>query len=138
MLTNASFASFTEHYGRLGQAATPKQRAYLARLYWFTVEFGLVKEQGQTKIYGGGILSSPAETLYALEEPSVIRETFDLQTVLETPYRIDIMQPKYFVIDGLAHLFQLSQQDLIAQADLARQSGLLPPLFEPKEATHAE
>ena len=48
------------------------------------------------------------------------------------------MQPKYFVIDGLAHLFQLSQQDLIAQADLARQSGLLPPLFEPKEATHAE
>ena len=138
MLTNASFASFTEHYGRLGQAATPKQRAYLARLYWFTVEFGLVKEQGQTKIYGGGILSSPAETLYALEESSVIRETFDLQTVLRTPYRIDIMQPKYFVIDGLAHLFQLSQQDLITQADLARQSGLLPPLFEPKEATHAE
>jgi phenylalanine-4-hydroxylase len=48
------------------------------------------------------------------------------------------MQPKYFVIDGLTQLFELSQQNLIAQADLACQSGLLPPLFEPKEATHAE
>lgn len=50
MLTNPDFAAFTEHYGQLGQAATPKQRAYLARLYWFTVEFGLVKEGDKTKI----------------------------------------------------------------------------------------
>ncbi len=138
MLTNADFAAFTEHYGKLGQAATAKQRAYLARLYWFTVEFGLVQEEHKLKIYGGGILSSPAETLYALEGNVAVREEFELQTVLRTPYRIDIMQPKYYVIQGLSELFQISQQNLLQQADLAIKSGLLPPLFEPKEPTHVE
>ncbi|BCN26325.1 phenylalanine 4-monooxygenase [Vibrio alfacsensis] len=138
MLTNPDFAAYTEHYGQLGQAATPKQRAYLARLYWFTVEFGLVREGKQTKIYGGGILSSPGETLYSLESDVPIRDDFDLQTVLRTPYRIDIMQPKYFVIDDLSQLFQISQLNLLKQADLAIEAGLLPPLFEPKEPAHVE
>ncbi|MEZ8016955.1 phenylalanine 4-monooxygenase [Vibrio splendidus] len=138
MLTNTDFAIFTEHYGKLGQAATPKQRAYLARLYWFTVEFGLVKEGHRLKIYGGGILSSPAETMYALEGDLAVRERFDLQTVLRTPYRIDIIQPKYYVIDELSELFKISQENLLQQADLAMDEGLLPPLFEPKEPTHVE
>ncbi|MCY9828283.1 phenylalanine 4-monooxygenase [Vibrio chagasii] len=138
MLTNPDFAAFTEQYGKLGQAATSKQRGYLARLYWFTVEFGLVKESDRLKIYGGGILSSPAETNYALEGDLAVRERFDLQTVLRTPYRIDIMQPKYYVINDLAELFQISQQNLLQQADLAIEAGLLPPLFEPKEPTHVE
>jgi len=138
MLTNPDFAAFTEQYGKLGQAATSKQRGYLARLYWFTVEFGLVKEGDKLKIYGGGILSSPAETNYALEGDLAVRERFDLQTVLRTPYRIDIMQPKYYVINDLAELFQISQENLLQQADLAIEAGLLPPLFEPKEPTHAE
>ncbi|CAH7054996.1 Phenylalanine-4-hydroxylase [Vibrio chagasii] len=138
MLTNPDFAAFTEQYGKLGQAATSKQRGYLARLYWFTVEFGLVKEGDRLKIYGGGILSSPAETNYALEGDMAVRERFDLQTVLRTPYRIDIMQPKYYVINDLAELFQISQENLLQQADLAIEAGLLPPLFEPKEPTHVE
>ncbi|MEZ9116997.1 phenylalanine 4-monooxygenase [Vibrio cyclitrophicus] len=138
MLTNIDFATFTEHYGKLGQAATPKQRAYLARLYWFTVEFGLVKEGDRLKIYGGGILSSPAETMYALGADLAVRERFDLQTVLRTPYRIDIIQPKYYVIDKLSDLFKISQENLLQQADLAIDEGLLPPLFEPKEPTHVE
>ena len=138
MLTNPDFAAFTEQYGKLGQAATSKQRGYLARLYWFTVEFGLVKEGDKLKIYGGGILSSPAETNYALEGDLAVRERFDLQTVLRTPYRIDIMQPKYYVINDLAELFQISQENLLQQADLAIEAGLLPPLFEPKEPTHVE
>ena len=138
MLTNPDFAAFTEQYGKLGQAATSKQRGYLARLYWFTVEFGLVKEGDKLKIYGGGILSSPAETHYALEGELAVRESFDLQTVLRTPYRIDIMQPKYYVINDLAELFQISQENLLQQADLAIEAGLLPPLFEPKEPTHVE
>ncbi|MGF1823512.1 phenylalanine 4-monooxygenase [Vibrio splendidus] len=138
MLTNADFAKFTEHYGKLGQAATAKQRAYLARLYWFTVEFGLVKEGHRLKIYGGGILSSPAETMYALGGDLAVRERFDLQTVLRTPYRIDIIQPKYYVIDELSKLFKISQENLLQQADLAIDEGLLPPLFEPKEPTHVE
>ena len=138
MLTNPDFAAFTEQYGKLGQAATSKQRGYLARLYWFTVEFGLVKEGDKLKIYGGGILSSPAETNYALEGGLAVHERFDLQTVLRTPYRIDIMQPKYYVINDLAELFQISQENLLQQADLAIEAGLLPPLFEPKEPTHVE
>ncbi|MEZ9460811.1 phenylalanine 4-monooxygenase [Vibrio splendidus] len=138
MLTNTDFATFTEHYGKLGQAATPKQRAYLARLYWFTVEFGLVKEGHRLKIYGGGILSSPAETMYALGGDLAVRERFDLQTVLRTPYRIDIIQPKYYVIDELSELFKISQENLLQQADLAIDEGLLPPLFEPKEPTYVE
>ncbi|MFV8459963.1 phenylalanine 4-monooxygenase [Vibrio campbellii] len=138
MLTNPDFAAFTEQYGKLGQAATSKQRGYLARLYWFTVEFGLVKEGDKLKIYGGGILSSPAETNYALEGDMAVRERFDLQTVLRTPYRIDIMQPKYYVIDELSELFKISQENLLQQADLAIDAGLLPPLFEPKEPTHVE
>ena len=138
MLTNDDFAKFTEYYGKLGQAATAKQRAYLARLYWFTVEFGLVKEGDRLKIYGGGILSSPAETMYALGGDLAVRERFDLQTVLRTPYRIDIIQPKYYVIDELSELFKISQENLLQQADLAIEAGLLPPLFEPKEPTHVE
>jgi phenylalanine-4-hydroxylase len=138
MLTNTDFAAFTEHYGKLGQLATPKQRAYLARLYWFTVEFGLVQEQQKLKIYGGGILSSPAETLYALEGGQAVREEFNIQTVLRTPYRIDIMQPKYYVIQGLPELFKISQTNLLQQADLAIDAGLLPPLFEPKEPVHVK
>ena len=138
MLTNPDFAAFTEQYGKLGQAATSKQRGYLARLYWFTVEFGLVKEGDKLKIYGGGILSSPAESNYALDGDLAVHERFDLQTLLRIPYRIDIMQPKYYVINDLAELFQISQENLLQQADLAIEAGLLPPLFEPKEPTHVE
>jgi phenylalanine-4-hydroxylase len=74
MLTHPDFALFTQVYGKLGANPSPKQRAYLARVYWFTVEFGLVRESGGVKIYGGGILSSPAETMYSLDSQTAIRE----------------------------------------------------------------
>ena len=137
MLTNPEFAEFTQMYGILGRNASDKQRVYLARLYWFTVEFGLVKEGDETKIYGGGILSSPGETLYALDDPDAMRVDFDIHTVLRTPYRIDIMQPEYFVLDGIEHLYKLSKMDLMSHVKQAMSAGLLPPLFEPKEVNHA-
>jgi len=137
MLTNPEFAEFTHMYGKLGRNASDKQRVYLARLYWFTVEFGLVKEGNQTKIYGGGILSSPGETLYALDDPIAKRVKFDIHTVLRTPYRIDIMQPEYFVLDNIEQLYTLSQMDLMFHVKQAMAAGLLPPLFEPKEVNHA-
>lgn len=138
MLTNPEFAEFTRTYGMLGREASDKERAYLARLYWFTVEFGLVKEGDTTKIYGGGILSSPGETLYSLDDPQAKREAFDINTVLRTPYRIDIMQPEYFVLEDIKQLYQLSKTDLMHHVKQAMKAGLLPPLFEPKEVTHAE
>ncbi|KGY06972.1 phenylalanine 4-monooxygenase [Vibrio sinaloensis] len=137
MLTNPQFAEFTQTYGMLGKEASAKERVYLARLYWFTVEFGLVRENGQLKIYGGGILSSPGETNYALKDAKPLRESFDIHTVLRTPYRIDIMQPEYFVLDDIEQLYKLSKMDLMFHVKQAMKAGLLPPLFEPKEVTHA-
>ncbi|RTZ17592.1 phenylalanine 4-monooxygenase [Vibrio aquaticus] len=138
MLTNPEFAEFTHTYGQLGKQASDKERTYLARLYWFTVEFGLVKEGEETKIYGGGILSSPGETLYALDDSAPQRLEFDVHTVLRTPYRIDIMQPEYFILSDIKQLYRLSKMDLMFHVRQAMQAGLLPPLFEPKEVTNVE
>ncbi|MFY2506945.1 phenylalanine 4-monooxygenase [Vibrio pectenicida] len=137
MLTNPEFARFTETYGKLGRDADSKERVYLARLYWFTIEFGLVREAQDYKIYGGGILSSPGETLYALDGEQPVREEFDIHTVLRTPYRIDIMQPAYFILNDIEQLYQLSQEDLMSHVRKAMKVGLLPPLFKSKEKTHA-
>ncbi|HAR75246.1 MAG TPA: phenylalanine 4-monooxygenase, partial [Psychrobacter sp.] len=89
LLTHPAFAIFNETYGKLGLNATKQERLYLARLYWFTIEFGLMGATKETrKIYGGGILSSPSETIYALSDEPDCR-AFDLIDVLRTPYRID-------------------------------------------------
>ncbi len=137
MLTHSDFAHFTQVYGQLGEHASHTQRVYLARLYWFTVEFGLVKQKGECKIYGGGILSSPGETVYALESPEPERAAFDLQTVLRTPYRIDIMQPVYFVLEDIAQLYRLTCLDVMNQVNQAIRLGLLPARFKSKEVNHA-
>ncbi|MCL1066412.1 phenylalanine 4-monooxygenase [Shewanella olleyana] len=132
LLTNPSFAHFSHIYGQLGLAASKEERVYLARLYWFTVEFGLVKgDDGELNIYGGGILSSPGETLYALsDEPE--RKPFDLIEVLRTPYRIDIMQPIYYVIDSVDYLDEIAEMDIMAAVTEARKLGMLEPKFAPK------
>jgi len=134
MLTNQHFADFTEHYGKLGLAATKQERVYLARLYWFTVEFGLVKSHDGLRIIGGGILSSPGETHYAYHKKAEITPLEPL-TVFRTPYRIDIMQPQYYVIDNLQHLTDLTKLDLMAIVKEAMALGLLPAKFEPKKVT---
>ncbi|MEN9361025.1 MAG: phenylalanine 4-monooxygenase [Verrucomicrobiota bacterium] len=132
MLTDPRFADFTHRYAKMGKAACHKDRVRLARLYWFTVEFGLIREAGKTKIYGGGILSSIGETDHALSAPGVIHEKLDLVQALRTPYRIDIMQPKYFVIDSLDELEELHEERILAALAEASSLGLLPPLFPPK------
>ena len=133
MLTNPAFASFTQTYGRLGLSASPKERAYLARLYWFTVEFGLLDTADGLRIYGGGILSSPKETLYALGNKP-IRAPFEVVDALRTPYRIDIVQPIYYVLSNMEQLQQLTEIDLMARVREAMAAGLFEPLFPPKEA----
>ncbi|WP_160153534.1 phenylalanine 4-monooxygenase [Microbulbifer sp. ALW1] len=133
MLTNPAFANFTQKYGELGLKASPKERAYLARLYWFTVEFGLLKTDDGLRIYGGGILSSPKETLYALSDAPA-RAPFEVIDTLRTPYRIDIVQPIYYVLNDLEDLQQLTEIDLMARVREAMAAGLFEPLFPPKEA----
>ena len=214
LLTNPWFAEFTETYGRIGLAASKEDRVFLARLYWFTVEFGLigsvnalngihaaderpatnggagaiatgnglardgrtqrasevalngihaaderpatdggagaiapgnglardgrtqpaaaaVSPQSPLKIYGGGILSSPGETAYAVG-PVPQRRPFDLIEVLRTPYRIDILQPLYYVLESFRDLHALTRVDLLAAVAEARRLGLHAPLFPPK------
>ncbi|HLF66487.1 MAG TPA: phenylalanine 4-monooxygenase [Gammaproteobacteria bacterium] len=133
MLTDQTFADFTHNYGKLGLKASTKERVYLARLYWFTVEFGLIQTQEELKIYGGGILSSYGETLYALDSSIPERKPFDILTMLRTPYRYDIMQTVYFVLNGLDDLYQVMQQDLMALVKQASELGMLPASFPPKD-----
>lgn len=132
LLTNPWFAAFTQRYGEIGLAANREDRAFLARLYWFTVEFGLLRRpDGALSIYGGGILSSLGETAYALG-PEPQRRPFSLIEVLRTPYRIDVLQPMYYVLDSFRQLHELSQADLLAAVADARRLGLHAPLFPPK------
>ncbi|WP_444897121.1 phenylalanine 4-monooxygenase [Microbulbifer sp. SSSA005] len=133
MLTNPAFANFTQKYGQLGLKASPKERAYLARLYWFTVEFGLLNTDDGLRIYGGGILSSPKETLYALSHQPE-RYDLDAVTALRTPYRIDIVQPIYYVLNSLQQLQELTEIDLMAKVREAIELGLFEPRFPPKDA----
>lgn len=131
LLTHPAYASFTETYGKLGLEASPEDRAMLAKLYWFTIEFGLVKTPAGLRAYGGGILSSKSETAYCLSDQPQ-HKPFDVVDVLRTPYRIDIMQPIYFVIDSFEALFQLTQLDLLAMIKEARKLGMHPPAFPPQ------
>lgn len=112
MLAHPVFADYMEAYGKGGERAM-RQGALirLGRLYWATVEFGLVKSPEGLRIYGSGILSSYGETLFALESPSPNRIHFDLERAMRTDYRIDDFQQTYMVIDGFEELFAATQQD---------------------------
>jgi phenylalanine-4-hydroxylase len=131
LLTNPWFAEFTHAYGKLGLAANKEQRVFLARLYWMTIEFGLVNTPHGMKIYGGGILSSPKETLYSLSQTPE-HQAFDPVEAMRTPYRIDILQPVYFVLPDLKRLFDLAQQDIMGMVTQATALGLHAPRFAPK------
>lgn len=128
MLTHPAFAEFTQKYGELGLGASHEDRVFLARLYWFTVEFGLLTSNGGYKVYGGGILSSPGETDYAFSNKPIIKP-FDIVDVLRTPYRIDIMQPIYFAIDSIDTLFSLTKIDLMTKIKQAKSLGLHSPSY---------
>ncbi|MFZ3144483.1 phenylalanine 4-monooxygenase [Psychrobacter glacincola] len=129
LLTHPAFATFNETYGKLGLNATKQERLYLARLYWFTIEFGLVGQEPENRrIYGGGILSSPSETIYALSDEPDCR-AFDLIDVLRTPYRIDQIQPIYYVIDDLDTLFDIVDSDIMGVVKQAMSLGLFEPTY---------
>ncbi len=133
LLTNPAFARFTHTYGQLGRDASPKDRGFLARLYWFTVEFGLLNTPHGRRIYGGGILSSPGETRHVFESDLPEFRPFDILDVLRTPYRIDIMQPIYYVLDSIDDLFAIAEMDIMAAVQKARRLGLFAPTFPAKQ-----
>ncbi|MCG3881237.1 phenylalanine 4-monooxygenase [Psychrobacter sp. Ps3] len=129
LLTHPAFAAFNETYGKLGLDASKEERWFLARLYWFTIEFGLMgATKDSRRIYGGGILSSPSETVYALSDEPECR-AFDLIDVLRTPYRIDQIQPIYYVIDDLDTLFDIVNSDIMGAVKKAMSLGLFAPAY---------
>lgn len=106
MLTNPVFARFVQAYGAAGPKAQAHQAVHmLARLYWYTVEFGLINTAAGIKAYGAGILSSQGETVYSVSSRTPHRLAFDLERVMRTQYLIDAYQQTYFVLDSFEQLF---------------------------------
>jgi len=113
MLAHPVFADYMQAYGKGGLRALKgfDMLPNLARLYWYTVEFGLIQTDRGLKIYGAGIASSTAETVYAIDNASPNRISFDLERVMRTRYRIDDFQETYFVIDSFQQLFAETYRD---------------------------
>jgi len=111
LLANPVFADYMQAYGIGGQrAAGLGAIEKLARLYWYTVEFGLIRAGGDLKIYGAGIVSSYGESIFALDDASPNRLGFDLKRLMRTRYRIDDYQQAYFVIDSFEDLLRQTQE----------------------------
>ncbi len=128
MLMNPVMADFIQAYGEGGlRAQRLGHLDMLARVYWYTVEFGLVREAGGLRLYGAGIASSYTESVFCLDSPSPHRIGFELARVMRTRYRIDDFQEVYFVLDHLDDLLRLAQVDFapLYEATAAR------PTLEP-------
>ncbi|MCM2351298.1 MAG: phenylalanine 4-monooxygenase [Bacteriovoracaceae bacterium] len=131
LLTFSDYANFMEEFGKLALSISPKDRRRIFRLFWFTIEFGLLKTPQGIKAYGGGMLSSIHETVYSVESPLPKRVDFDPLTALRTPYRIDIPQPLYYVLDNFSDLFKILDQDILRLLEKSKELGDFAPLFEP-------
>ena len=128
LLMNPVFADYLQAYGRGGiNALGLGSLHYLARLYWYTVEFGLIRTSEGLRIYGSGIASSKGESIFCLDSDSPNRIAFDLMRIMRTTYRIDDYQETYFVIDSYEQLFEATRPDFTPYyEELARQTDLVP------------
>jgi len=112
LLADPVYARFLEAYGEGGRRALERGQLHnLARLYWYTVEFGLIMTTKGLRIFGAGVMSSPAETLFSLEDPSPNRVAFDLERIMRTKYIISDFQQTYFVIDSFEQLLNECYKD---------------------------
>lgn len=134
LLTDPRFAAFSEAIGKAGQQLNAKDYSWLIRLYWFTIEFGLTRVDGVYKSLGSGLASSPTELPHSVKDPAVIRRPFDVLDILRTPYRIDIHQPLYYVLEDIDELFKAAERDLTADIRKAQSLGLFEPLYPLEES----
>jgi phenylalanine-4-hydroxylase len=122
------FADYMQAYGRGGVKAhgvDAEALVNLTRLYWYTVEFGLIRQDGELRIYGSGIVSSKGESIHSLESPAPNRIGFDLRRIMKTRYRIDTYQKTYFVIDSFEQLMDATRPDFVPiYAELAAQPSI--------------
>ena len=133
LLTDSRFANFSQAIGQAGMQADAKDYPWLIRLYWFTIEFGLTRTDGTIKALGSGLASSPTELPHAVIGEDCEHRAFDVIDILRTPYRIDIHQPVYFVLDDVDALFRAADRDLLSDVRQARSLGLHEPKYPPKK-----
>jgi len=129
LLMNPLFADYMAAYGRGGVKAHgigPEALVNLTRLYWYTVEFGLIREPRGLRIYGSGIVSSMGESRYCLESDAPNRIGFDLERIMRTRYRIDTYQKTYFVIDSYEQLMEATRPDFTPIYERLAQSDSYP------------
>jgi phenylalanine-4-hydroxylase len=112
LLFDRTYADHLYEYGKGGlKAMRLGAVTMLARLYWYTIEFGLVRTTSGVKAYGAGLLSSGGELAYCVDDPRPRRRPFDLERIMRTEYRIDRYQDTYFVIDSFEHLMRETAPD---------------------------
>ena len=111
LLTNQPFVDFLQALSKIALRHIDDAWAIqlISRIYWFTVEFGLIRENGQVRIYGAGILSSAGETAFCLSDEAT-RLDYDVDTIMRTPYRKDEFQKQYFVVDSYEQLYHSTAQ----------------------------
>ena len=129
LLMIPAFADYMQAYGRGGVKAHgigADALANLTRLYWYTVEFGLIRQHDGLRIYGSGIVSSKGESLYSLESDAPNRIGFDLERIMRTRYRIDSYQKTYFVIDSFEQLMDATRPDFTPIYARVATQGAIP------------
>lgn len=129
MLTEPKFADFVQAYAQKVLELPKEEWPLLQRLFWFTVEFGLIKTPEGVRAYGGGILSSHQETVYAVESDIPQRKPFEVLDILRTPYRIDMLQPIYFVLESYQQLFDFLNSETDSVLQKAHELGEHEPTF---------
>ncbi|MFI4918222.1 MAG: phenylalanine 4-monooxygenase [Legionellales bacterium] len=129
MLTDKVYADFIHDFACKVLTFPESDWPLLQRMFWFTVEFGLIKTAKGLRAYGGGILSSITETVYSVESDIPVRILFEPIAVFRMPYRIDMLQFVYFVIDGYQDLYDLVSSDINKFLVRARELGEFPPYF---------
>ena len=125
LLCNQSYVDFFKGISNIAlkNIDNPKVIELLGRLYWFTIEFGLIREDGELKIYGAGIISSKGETEHCLSKKAK-QIPFNIQTIFETNYRTDVFQEIYFVIDSFEQLYNsLEDIELLLQENVLQLNG---------------
>lgn len=129
MLMNPVYADFVHAYAKRVLTFPEADWPLLQRFFWFTVEFGLIQSKDGVKAYGGGILSSIGETPYSVDSSDAMRVLFDPIAIFRMPYRIDALQPVYFVIESYETLYAFVKADWAALLAHARDLGEYAPYF---------
>ncbi|MFT4059685.1 MAG: phenylalanine 4-monooxygenase [Legionella sp.] len=129
MLTDPVYAEFVHDYACKVLDFPEYDWPLLQRMFWYTVEFGLIQTTKGLRAYGGGILSSISETVYSVESDVPLRVFFDPIVAFRMPYRIDMLQPVYFVIDNYQVLYDFVLSDISTLLVRTRELGEFPPLF---------